>query len=41
MKHERLKISKMVAELMNYLFYMGATDINIDFKIGDKYIKII
>lgn len=40
MKHESLKISKMVAELMNYLFYMGASDINIDFKESEEYYKI-
>lgn len=41
MKHERLKISKMVSELMNYLFYMGASNINIDFKDTEEYYKII
>jgi hypothetical protein len=41
MKHERLKISKMVGELMNYLFYMGATDINIDYKDTDTRFEII
>jgi hypothetical protein len=41
MKHERLKISKMVGELMNYLFYMGATNINIDFKETESRFEII
>lgn len=41
MKHERLKVSKMVGELMNYLFYMGATDINIDFKETNTRFEII
>jgi hypothetical protein len=41
MKHERLKISKMVGELMNYLFYMGATNINIDFKETESCFEII
>ncbi|MCM0647686.1 hypothetical protein NBE98_04760 [Clostridium swellfunianum] len=41
MKHEKLKISKMVGELMNYLFYMGATNINIDCCENDGYFKIV
>ncbi len=41
MKHERLKISKMVGELMNYLFYMGATDINIEYKETEDCFRII
>jgi hypothetical protein len=41
MKHESLKISKMVAELMNYLFYMGATDININLSQTEEYYELV
>jgi hypothetical protein len=41
MKHEGLKISKMVAELMNYLFYMGATDININLSQTEEYYELV
>jgi hypothetical protein len=41
MKHERLKVSKMVAELMNYLFYMGSTYIDIKYQETDEYYEII
>jgi hypothetical protein len=41
MKHEKLKVSKMIGELMNYLFYMGATDININYKETDERFEII
>ncbi len=40
MKHARLKISKIVDELMNYCFYMDATDIQINVKETDEYFKI-
>lgn len=41
MKHEGLKLSKIVSELMNYLFYMGAGDININLSQTDEYYEII
>lgn len=40
MKHTRLKISKIVDELMNYCFYMHATDIQINVKETEKFFMI-
>lgn len=36
MKHEKLRVSKIIDEVMNYLFSMGATDIHIDYKEEEK-----
>lgn len=40
MKHTKLKISKIVDELMNYFFYMGASDIQINVQETNEYFKI-
>ena len=40
MKHTKLKISKIVDELMNYFFYMDATDIEIRVNETEDYFKI-
>jgi hypothetical protein len=39
-KHDRLKISKIVDELMNYCFYMGSTNIHVDVQETDEFFKI-
>lgn len=36
MKHDKLKISRMVEELINYLFSIGAEEISIEIKEDDK-----
>jgi hypothetical protein len=40
MKHDKLRISKMVDELMNYFFSLGATDINVNVNEDEKKYKI-
>lgn len=40
MKHERLKISKIVEELMNYFFYMGAAEMSFKVKETEAYFEI-
>ncbi len=40
MKHERLKVSKIVEELMNYFFYMGATEFNFNVQETEDQFKI-
>ncbi|TCO68861.1 hypothetical protein [Marinisporobacter balticus] len=41
MKHNKRRISKIVDELVVYLFNMGATDININLKEKKDYYKIV
>ncbi|TDT60983.1 hypothetical protein [Fonticella tunisiensis] len=40
MKHNKLKISKIVDELMNYFFSKGAFEMNIDVKETPEYYRI-
>ncbi len=41
MKHNKKRISKIIDELVTYLFTMGATDININLQEKKNYYKII
>ena len=41
MKHNKKRISKIVDELINYLFSIGATDININIQERSEEYKII
>jgi len=40
MKHNKQKISKIVDELMNFCFSVGASDISVNVKENDAYFKI-
>lgn len=40
MKHDKIKISKIVEELMNYFFLLGTTNISININEDEKEYKI-
>ncbi|MFA9397641.1 MAG: hypothetical protein ACERKV_05160 [Clostridiaceae bacterium] len=40
MKHTKLKITKMLNEILNYLYYIGATDISAHIKEEINYFEI-
>ncbi|OPJ56800.1 hypothetical protein [Alkalithermobacter paradoxus] len=40
MKHFKKRITKIVDELLTYMFYLGATDISVNVKEEEKFFKI-